>query len=906
MKANNNPPAWASRFIQWFCPDHLLEEIEGDLIQKFERDVKAFGEQKARRRFVWNVIRFFRPGILLRNQFSFGLNQISMLRNYLVLAIRSLVRNKLSSIINITGLSVSMVVCMLIFRYVMFELSYDKLHENSENIYRIPTKVTLQNEVINHETNTYVGIINSLKTDFPEVIASTSIYAFTSDQNFISYADSNGEIKPLQSFTGISVDSNFFDVFSFPLLVGNQDVAVDEPYSALLSASLANRYFDGNPIGKILEIDDGEDEERYTITGVLKDVPANSHVKFDLVVRGASKAKNFLDTTASFWDWGGQTYALLHDNASTTTLEKKLNVFALTKNELKRNKDDYGQVSTFELQPLLDIHLTSHLQYELESNGSRELVLALIVLALIIIVIAWVNYANLTTALTEEKTKSIVMRKIVGATRSGLMMQVLTESALFNILSVILALLVAHLLLPTFSNFVGIPLSYSMLYDRWVLLGLLGFIILSTAISGFYPAFIISSKTMVQKTVGRFTSASSFNFRKILVVFQFAVATLVIITTVVVYQQLSFMRSEELGFNIDQVAVVKAMNFDKEVWSKEEGGFVIDSSYQNKVELFKEELRSHVNISNASSLSHLPGELPNWGTEFKAEVNDPEKAFRLIALGVDYDFINTLQIKLLAGRNFSLDFPSDHGNEGKRAVLINETASKLLGFKTPQDAVHSHISTYWGADYEIIGVMDSFHQLSLKEKLMPLYFILQPRALEYFAINFKGEQASETMEQIQTVWSHYFPDRPFDYFFLDEYFDKQYRQEKQFSVVMASVSGLAVFIACLGLFGLTSHAIVQRTKEIGIRKVLGASVSNVIGLFSRDFIKLILIGNVIAIPLVYVGLNQWLDNYAFKIGLSWWLFLIPVILILLIAFATVSLQTLKIAFRNPVDSLKNE
>ena len=903
---NQTLPKWPRRFLRWFCPEHLLEEIEGDLIQKFERDVKTFGERRARRKFVWNVVRFFRPGIVLRNRFSFELNQISMIRNYSLLAIRSLVRNKLSSVINITGLSVSMVVCILIFQYVTFEMSYDEFHQDANRIYRVPTKVTLQNEIINHETNTYVGINSALKSDFPEVVASTSIYGFSSDRNFIRYDDGDGQFQPLESLKAISVDSNFFDVFSFPLLEGNQNVAVVEPYSALLTETLANRYFDGNPVGKILEIDDGEDVDRYTITGVLKNVPTNSHVKFDLVVRGPSATKNFLNMEARFWNWGGQTYVLLNDNVSTTALEQKLNAYALSNNELKSNKDDYGQISTFELQPLLDIHLTSHLQYELESNGSKELVLALIVLALIIIVISWVNYANLTTALTEEKSKSIVMRKIVGATRSGLMMQVLTESTLFNFVSLAIALLVAHVLFPTFSDFVGIPLDYSILYQPIVLIGLLGCCILSTIISGLYPAFLISSKTVVQKSVGRFTSANSFRFRKVLVVFQFAVATLVIITTVVVYQQLSFMRSEELGINIDQIAVVKAMNFDKEVWSNDEGGFVIDSSYLQKAELFKQELRSQVNIVNASSLSHLPGELPNWGTEFKAEANDPEKAYRLVALGIDYDFINTLEVKLLAGRNFSPDFPSDRGNEGKRAVLINETASKLLGFKTPEDAVHSHITTYWGADYEIIGVINSFHQLSLKENLMPLYFILQPRALEYFAINFKGAHAADAIEKIQTAWSHHFPDRPFNYFFLDEYFDKQYQQEKQFSSVMASVSGLAVFIACLGLFGLTSHAIVQRTKEIGIRKVLGATVSHVIALFSRDFIKLILIGNTIALPLVYFGLRQWLQSYAFKIGLGWWLFLVPVALVLMIAFVTVSLQSLKIAFRNPVESLKHE
>lgn len=829
-----------------------------------------------------------------------------MLRTYVILASRSFVRNKTFSLINVLGLSVSMVVCILILQYVRFELSYDKFHEHSKNIYRVATKVTLQNEVINHETNTYGGIINGVKEEFAEVKAATSVGEFDSDNVFIRYEDENKALRPMENFKGLRVDSSFFDVFSFPLLKSGWDVAARDPQSALVSETIANKYFEGNPIGKILETNDGEEKTEYKIVGILKDIPANSHMKFDLIIRPPLTTRDSLTRKAEFWSWGGQTYVLLHDYVAKSSLENKLNHFAASRNGLKINKDDYGQVSTFELQPLLDIHLYSHLQYELEINGSYQLVYALIVLATLIIIIAWVNYINLSTAISEEKMKSVGIRKVVGASRAGLISQVLTESALFNILSVAIAIVLVHLLLPAFSDFAGFPLDYSALYDKRILVALLGFVFVSTLLSGFYPAFVISSFYPVRALKSKAAAASNLTFRKTLVVFQFASAVALMITTAVAYQQLSFMRSTELGINIDQVVIVKAMNFEKETWSNAAGGYVIDSVYLNKSELFKQEMRSNAQILNATSLSHLPGELPNWGTEFKAPSIDIEKAYRLLAIGVDYDFLNTLQVTLLAGRNFSPDFPSDHGNEGKRAVLVNEAASRLLGFKTPEEAVHSHISTYWGADYEIIGVTNSFHQLSLKEALEPLYFILQPRALSYFAIHFKGENSQRIMAQIRADWTRHFPDYPFQYFFLDQYFNKQYQYEQKFSSVMGFFSGLAVFIACLGLFGLTSYAIVQRTKEIGIRKVLGATVSNVIGLFTRDFVKLILIANAFAIPLVYLGVSQWLENYAFRIALGWWLFAIPVILILGIALVTVSLQTIKVALRNPVESLKYE
>ena len=829
-----------------------------------------------------------------------------MLRTNIVLASRSLVRNKTFSAINVLGLSVSMAVCILILQFVQFEFSYDDFHSQAENIYRVATKVTLQGEVINHETNTYEGISKAVGEEFREVKAATTIGGFDSDDAFIRYEVGNGKYEPIQAYRALSVDSSFFNVFSFELLLGNSQDVLKDPYSAVVSESIAKRYFDGSPIGKILETNDGVDHGRFKITGVLKDVPTNSHVKFDLLIRPPSRGKNFWNGDIGFWDWTGQTYVVISEKSDITLLEHKLEKLAASKNGLKRNKDDYGQVSTFHLQPLTDIHLKSHLLYELEVNGSAMLVYALMFLAGVIIVIAWINYINLTTAISQQKAKSIGIRKVVGASRLGLIAQVLTESALFNIISIAIAIGLVYSALPAFSGFTGMPLDYSVLLNMRVLAILGGFIVVSTLMAGIYPAFVVSSFFAVNALKGRSTATSTFSLRRVLVVFQFTAAAGLMITTVIAFEQLALMRTGELGISIDKVIAVKALNFDKETWSNDAGGYVVDSAYVRNAESFKNALRANSAIVNVTSLSHLPSETPSWGTEFKAESIDGEKAYRLLAIGIDYDFINTLQAKLLAGRNFSPDFPSDQGNEGKRAILINEAASKLLGFKNPQEAVHSHVSTYWGADYEIIGVLNSFHQLSLRENLEPLYFILQPRALSYYAINFKGENTQETLDQIRASWSNHFPETPFNYFFLDEYFDKQHQYEQKFSSLMSLFSGLAILIACLGLFGLTSYAIVRRTKEIGIRKVLGATVSSIIGLFTSDFIKLILIANAIAVPVVYVGANRWLENYANKIAMGWWLFALPFISILAIALITVSLQTIKVALKNPVDSLKYE
>jgi putative ABC transport system permease protein len=829
-----------------------------------------------------------------------------MLKSYFTIALRGLIRNKVFSFINILGLSVGLTAFILIMLYVRFEFSYDDFHKASRNIYRVVTKVTLQNEVINHESSTYDGIIKSLKQDFGEVKALTVISAFNSDGTFLRYEDPEKNIVPLEKFKGIYADSSFFSVFSFPLISGSPGTVLKEPFSAVVSQTLAARYFNNDALGKILEFkDDDNQPRRLKITGIVKDVPHNSHIKFDVLINLPEDYTNFFNGKAGFWDWRGHAYMLLNDYAVPGEIENNLDKLAKANNALKINRDDYGQVSTFKLQPLDDIHLFSQLEYEFEPGGQGTLVYSLLSLAGIILIIAWVNYINLSTAISAQRLREIGIRKVVGASKSALMFQVLAESSLFNFLSLVIAVVIAWILMPFFSNLPGVTVDFISLMDRNVCIAMVCFLILGTLLSGGYPALVISSLYPIGALKGK-NGGKNPVFRKGLVTFQFTAAIVLMVITVVAYRQLSFMQSRELGINIDQVLVIKALNFDKETWSDEAGGYVVDSVYHERAALFKNELRKHSNIVNASAVAFVPGEVPVWGTEFKAEDIDPEKAVSMKAIGIDYDFIPTFRVALIAGRNFSPEFPSDQGNERKRAILVNDAAAKLLGFKTPEEAIARHITTYWGADYEIIGVVNSFHQRSLKENLTPLYFILQPRALSYFAVNFKTEDIAGTIEKVKTSWSRHFPDYPFNYFFLDEYFGRQYQNERKFSEVASLFTGLAVFIGCMGLFGLTAYAIVQRTKEIGIRKVLGASVSNVIVLFTADFIKLILIANAIAIPLVYFGITWWLDNYAYKIPLAWWLFAAPVVVILGIALVTVSLQTIKVARRNPVESLKYE
>ncbi len=823
-----------------------------------------------------------------------------MLKNHLIVAVRNLSRQRAFSVINVLGLSTGLTAFILIMLYVRFEFSYDDFHERAGDTYRIATRVMLEGETINRESTTYTGILRVLREQYAEAQAVTVVSGFDSDGTFLRAHDKDNAVTTLGNFRGCYADPMFFEVFSFPLIEGERSKVLKQSHSAVISKALAEKYFDNNPVGKILEFtDDNTDAKLLTITGVMENVPVNSHLKFDIVI-------NMPEAPRNFWDWTGHCYVILNPGADPGTVASTLDAIALTNNGLKTNADDYGQISTFALQPLADIHLFSRLESEFEPGGNGMLVYSLTILAIIVLIIAWVNYINLSTAMATQKIRQIGIRKVIGATKRQLALQTFAESSLYNLVSFITALCLTWWLLPAFSTLMGIPPQAIEFGDPDLWLLFAGFFVISTFVSGAYPALVITSyyPLSAMKARGEKTDAST--LRKGLVSLQFAAATMLMVLALVSYKQLTFMQHQDLGINVDQVLVIKALNFDKERWSDVHGGYVVDSSWQQRAEQFHHELREQSNILNTTSVSHIPGQMPVWGTEFKAKAINSDKAYSLKAVGIDYDFISTFQARLLAGRNFSRDFPSDRGNENRRAVLINEAASKLLGFATPQFAISKHLTTYWGADYEIIGVLNSFHQLSVKEDLTPMYFILQPRALSYYAVSFHARDATALVSNVRDIWKRHFPEIPFDFIFLDEYFDSQYKTEVRFSTAMGAMTVLALAIGCMGLFGLTSYAIVRRTKEVGIRKVLGASIANVVVLFTTDLLRSCVVAGLVAVPFVYYAIDQWLSSYANRISLEWWMFGVPVGAIAGVFFVTVALQTVGLARRNPVESLKGE
>jgi putative ABC transport system permease protein len=823
-----------------------------------------------------------------------------MLRKHFILACRSLVRNKVYSLINIFGLSIALTAFILIMLYVRFEFSYDQFHKSAQNIYRINTAVSLSGERINHESSTYQGIVDALKNDFPEVIYLTVVSTFDSDGTLLRIADDRIQKSSVATFKGCYADAAFFKVFSFPLTKGDAGHVLKEPFSAVISESMARKHFHSDPIGKTLELtNDDSGPRRLTITGVLRDVPVNSHLQFDFVV-------NIPEAPGKFWEWTGHPYMLLHANSNVSQIEYRLSELPAKNVNIKTNADDYGQISSFKLQPLEEIHLFSNLDFEFEPGGYGQFVYSLIALACILVIIAWVNYINLSTAMSIQKVRQIGVRKIVGASKWALASQVLTESALCNAISIVLAVLLVRILQPMFNQLLNTPSTAISFSDPYLWIAAMAFLILSTVASGGYLATVIASMPPLTAMKGQEKTKDAFTLRKALVVFQFTAAISLMITSAVAFKQLRFMQNLSLGINIDQVLVVKALNFDKEAWSDAAEGYVVDSAWQKHAALFQEELAQQSAIDNTTALSHLPGQAPNWGTEFKAESIDPLKAYSLKAIGVGYNFISTLQAKLLAGRNFSREFPSDQGNEKSRAVLINDATRKLLGFRTPDDALSKHITSYWGSDYKIIGVVNSFHHLSAKENVAPLYFILQPRALSYFAVRLKATDISTAIDRVEEAWHRHFPDLPFNYFFLDEFFNKQYQNERRFSDSIGILTALSLFIGCLGLFGLTAFTAMQRTKEIAIRKVLGATITDVMALFSSEFIRLYAIASSIATPLAYFAATRWLNNYAYKISLLWWMFALPVATIALLALSTVCMQVIGVAKRNPLENLNRD
>ena len=819
--------------------------------------------------------------------------------SYVTIAWRNLLKNKIFSIVNIFGLAIGMAACFFIFLFVRFERSYDRFHKNAPNLYRVPISYSgsLANNGVGATNHPAVG--PNLKADFPEVINFSRLVhsSIRLNASMVSYTDENGNASTYNEPRIYIADSSFLTMFSFPFVNGDPAKALPDGNSMVISANTAAKYFGkSNPLGKTLFING---RRPFKVTGVFQDVPENSHVKFDILISFQALGDKWGYDEWRFPEF--YNYVLLAPGTDPKKLEAKFPAFVNKYLGPIMKELQFG--NQFHLQPVTDIHLRSNLKNEAEPNGSEKEINLLSLIGIFILVIAWVNYINLSTAKSIERAKEVGVRKVAGAGRIQLVAQFIMESVIVNLLALIIAVLIVIFCFPLFGQVIGknINLSFvsSGLLRQWYFwVGLAGIFITGACLVGAYPAWVISAYKPMLVLKGRFfKSTNGILLRKSLVAFQFVLSTLLIAGTITVYRQLSYMQKKTSGYNNNQVVIIKAPG-------------IFDSTLADKLTVLKTELLKSPGVTTVSASSEVPGKTILDRNSVRRAGQDKTHNFTPSLLSIDDQFINTFQMQLAAGRNFRNEERSTIFDAAHTSVLINEVVVKALGYRSNEEAINKQIVFQLGPNdipAEIIGVVKNYHQRSLKEDYDPiLYFYPSWTNWKYYSIRLKPGDLTGELAAVEKKYKQLFPGNAFEYFFLDEYFNRQYLSDQRFGTIFTLFTVLAIFVACLGLYGLSSFFTKLRTKEIGIRKALGASIYSILVLFSKEFMILVALASVIAAPVVYFAASRWLNNYAFHIQLNWVTFLIPPSLLLIIALVTVSVQSLKTALANPVGALRNE
>jgi putative ABC transport system permease protein len=800
-----------------------------------------------------------------------------MLKNYLLTTLRNISRHKGFSILNVVGLSIGLAASILILQYVKDELSYDDFHTNGEDIYRVQYDFVRDGELVFQCATTFPKVGPALKADYSEIENACRMY-LRYGGGVIRYGDIS--MKENNIFT---VEQSFFDMFSYRLLKGDRNTALKEPNTAVVEVNTAKKYFgDEDPVGKRIRF--GTREE-YEITGVIES-PENSHLKFNFLLSYPTLTALIGPDFEQAWGWYDfYTYIQMKPGADPKALEARFPAFIK-----KHGQEGDSERMFFSLQHLPDIHLYSDLIQEARVNGNGRSVYFLTIIALFILVIAWVNYVNLATARAVERAKEVGVRKSIGAGRLQLMGQFVAEAFVLNFAAVVLALALVSIAIPAFNALSGKMLSASILSDRFLWLALAVLFVTGSLLSGLYPAFVLSSYQPARVLKGSMKgSHEGLILRKVLVIIQFSVSVFLIAGTVIVYQQLTFMQNRDLGIDIDQTVVIHAP------------GVVDQNTYSSLYTSFKNEALRHPSVRKIAASSEIPGNLIYWTNGSKRIGGDQELPRTVMyRIGIDYDFFETYGNKLIAGRLYSPEFTAD-----SNSVILNRKSVEVLRFKNPEEAIGGLI-TIGDDTLTVVGVVENYHQEGLKNDFRQTAFSLAPDSHNYYSLKVDGAEIGQTLAYIKDKYAQIFPGNPFEYFFLDSFFNRQYKHDQQFGQVFGFFAGLAIFVASLGLFGLASFTAAQRTKEIGIRKVLGSTVPNIFLLLSRDFLKLILIANIIAIPAVWYLMNMWLEVFAFRIGISQWVFIVAAIGTTVVALVTVSYQSIRAATTNPVKSLRYE
>ncbi|WP_419212797.1 ABC transporter permease [Maribacter sp. X9] len=799
-----------------------------------------------------------------------------MFRNYIKIAWRNLLKNKGYSAINIGGLAIGMTCFLLIAMFIKNELSYDRYHEKGDRIYRVVHHSSADNTEDQWIWgNAPVG--PALKSDFPEVIEKVQFSGRSDvllEYNKRSFQESNC----------FYMDPTVFDVFTWPLISGNPKTALEAPYSIVLTESTAKKYFgDEDPMGKAINgIGGRANDGIYTVTGVMKDVPSNSHFSFDVLMSMSS----FYQTRPEIFDsWGYvdfYTYFLVDENFDQQVFQSKIPAF------LDRNlpEDDAEYYYNLTFEPLKEAYLQSEAARQPGITGSLSNIYIFAIIGLFILIIACINFMNLATARSLERAKEVGIRKVIGANKKGLVYQFMGESLTMVFLASVLGLALVFFCLPAMRAITGKPFLTEEIFDGSTQLLYAAMALVIGLLSGSYPAFVLSSfkPSSVLKGVFR-TSQNGNRLRKGLVIFQFSLSIALIASTVIVYFQLGFMLDKNLGFDREQQLVID-FNWDDKV---------IDN-----METIKREFMELPEVVSVAGSRTVPGShFPAAGTDIETQEGQMEN-FSPFLYEIDFDFIPHYEIEVVAGRPYSREFVTD----STQAMIVNESAARSFGYADPQDIIGKRFQQ-WGREGTIVGVVKDFNYLSLHQKVAPLTLRYSQYG-KYLSLKIKSGNMHQAIRKVERKWEEIAPHRPFLYSFLDQSFNQQYEADFKFKNLFTIFSFLAILIACLGLLGLATYSAVQRTKEIGVRKVLGAEVSSIVVLLSKDFLKLVLIAILIATPFSWYAMSKWLSVYAYQVDISWWVFALSGTIAFIIAFVTVSFHAIKAARTNPVKSLRTE
>jgi len=811
-----------------------------------------------------------------------------MIITQLKMIFRLLLKSKKSTFINIFCLSIGLVASVFIFQYVFYELSYDKFLKESEQVYRVKQKSYKQGKLSNETVAAGGSIGLALSNNYPEVQDFVRLYhvprrlVIQGDRLFM-------ESKIYYS------TSSFFKVFPYKILKGNKDSLLKEPFHVVLTEKMAKKYFGNeNPVGKIIKFNNRSD---YIVEAVCENPPNNTHFKFDFLVSWSTWNILYGRTYGveeindeNLWHYTGFfTYVKLHQISDPKALEDKIPNLV---------EEKYGETMrvenfklTFDLQPLEKIHLYSNFSSEIEKNGNWKTTYFLMFISILILIIAWFNYVNLSTARSIERAKEVGLKKVFGASKSNLMRQFVLETLIINFIAIFIAFAFIVLLKPIASAFVGKDINFIHLFQNVYWYIGIAVYIGCTILIGFFISFILSYFQPIKVLKGKLKNTSNgLLFRKSLVVFQFIVSLILIVGTMIIFKQVSFMQNQDRNFDSDNILVIPG--------AISTGS---DSSYFANIQAFKSEIRRKIPIDYISASAYVPGQEPDWKFDAKFSDKDDNTSVLVNVLPVDYDFLDVYHLKLLKGRFFSRDYGND-----ENCILLNETGMRLMGCNNPDSIINKRIS-YWGKDFKVIGIIKDYNHEALIKNIDSFIFSLYPTISKFYSLKLKStKNAPQLIDEIKNIWEQLYPLVPFDYFYLEDMYQQQYKNENQFGKIFFVFSLLAIVIACLGLFGSASYAASQRTKEVGVRKVLGASSIQIISVFLIDDLKLILIALVIGLPISYYIMDKWLMNFAYRINISWWLLVISSLTLVLISIVTVSSILIKSANNNPVESLKYE